>query len=429
LKIYISLIIVIIATFGGFSLKWQFDKDFISLSRDNTVIAKEKWVVEAERTWFSLETCKIINKTRVCKSNWYAKNVKCSKVIASGGYQTLTRCYYPDDYYEQLSRSLINTKITYINETNKFTAIKKSPNYKYGTRGAYAGFVEEIIMFDKQTDMEENFPKGYSISWKPKDTRNYKLTWRIENLKEINLPDGEYHNCKYEFGKIKIDLKGECSKLTKAVISDNSKIYFHFNNARDNQYFDMSLVDPDYFSNGCWTNDGCNYTRMDSGDPAWSGTNATDGASIAGFGWTINSGTAIYTSRLIANGTIGEQFAMETSEIGGDQDSRIIGLDIDYPVTWDVYIYDPDTGSGNRQFGFQSDTGPNQPSGLFQQTGNNDYVFIYNAGATIITLNYSRTGGKWVQFTTEFIPSTAFNIRLGNGIWVNKTTGVDASLD
>ena len=67
-----------------------------------------------------------------------------------GGYNTSKRCYYPKDYYEQLSRSLVNTKIDYINNSHTYEVVKKVPNYAYGTRGSYAGYVTEIMTFDKQ---------------------------------------------------------------------------------------------------------------------------------------------------------------------------------------------------------------------------------------------------------------------------------------
>ncbi len=242
-KKLISGIIIVLAIFSGVIIKWQFDKDYVALSRDDKVIAKEKWVVEAERTWFSLQKCHYENDTRICKDDWYAINIKCPKVETLGGHRTAIRCYYPNDYYEQLSRSLINTRIDFINLSNEFIVIKSSPQYKYGTRGAYAGYVTESFTFNDKAETEEEFPKEYIVNWDPKDTRNYRLIWRIENIKGYN----EYvsDECRYIFDNVKINLKDECDKLDKVVIdTEKNRIWFYFKNQRGKQTFDVSLVDP-----------------------------------------------------------------------------------------------------------------------------------------------------------------------------------------
>jgi len=230
IQVYTGTVIMVLLVFSGIVLEWQFDKDFTSLYRDGDLIAKSKWIVNAERTYIN-------------KNTWYRTNVICPRIIDNGGYETATRCYYADDTYEPLSRSLIGTAIDFINQTTSYLVRKSTPNYKYGTRGSYAGYVIEEMTFVDIEQMEE-FPNKYTVNWSPKDTRNYKLVWKIENLKQINLPDGEYHNCNYQFGKIKIDLKDDCNKLEKAEIIDQSKIYFYFNNERGEQLFDLTLVDP-----------------------------------------------------------------------------------------------------------------------------------------------------------------------------------------
>jgi len=139
-KNILGIIIIVIAVFGGITLKWQFDKDWTSLYRDGDLIAKSKWIVNAERTYIN-------------KNSWYRTNVICPRIIANGGYETATRCYYADDTYEPLSRSLIGTTIEGINQTNSYLVRKSTPNYKYGTRGAYAGFLIEDMTF-KETDGE-----------------------------------------------------------------------------------------------------------------------------------------------------------------------------------------------------------------------------------------------------------------------------------
>jgi hypothetical protein len=229
IKIISGIIVTVLLGLGGLNLSWTFEKDWITLKRNDSNIAKIKWVIESERTYFSL-------------NSWYDKNIKCPRVIKNGGYATAETCRYPPDYFEQLSRSLKNTDIIADNKTSTIT--KQVPAYKYGTNGAYAGKIIETMQFELYTESEENFPSNYEIEWKPKDTRNYKLVWRIENLKEINLPDGEYHDCSYWFGFVKIDLKNDCSKLDKAVIKDGSKIWFYFKPQRNDQKLNPVIVDP-----------------------------------------------------------------------------------------------------------------------------------------------------------------------------------------
>ena len=225
-KYTISGLLIVLAIFSGVIVEWQFDKDFTSLKRDGVTLVKERWHVEAERTWFALDS-------------WYDINVKCPKIIEQGGKKTTTRCYYPENYYQQLSRSLIRTKIEVVDNS----VIKSVPHYAYGTRGSYAGYVIEKMNFIDTSDIEK-FPDSYIVSWKPKDTRNYKLVWRLENVKDLNLPVGIYKDCYYQFGNLKIDLKNECNKLEKAVVKDKDTIWFYFNNQRGNQLFDLGFVDP-----------------------------------------------------------------------------------------------------------------------------------------------------------------------------------------
>lgn len=241
LKVIIGSIIVVMAVFGGVGVKWAFDKDWAYLYRDGDLIAKEKWVVSAERTYFNLDS-------------WYNIHIKCVSVESMGGYRTATRCYYPDNYYQALSRSLINTKVEFFNRTPEYSIVKKSPNYMYGTTGAYAGYVIEEMTFNKDVEKVEEFPEKYTINWSPKDTRNYKLEWRLENLKINKQGTGTityFKNmpCTYEFGNVKINLNDECNKLEMVSISySDGKASFFFNNQRGNQFLDIGFVDPEPFN-------------------------------------------------------------------------------------------------------------------------------------------------------------------------------------
>jgi len=217
--------IVITLILASVVVTWSIEKDVTTLYKDGNAIAKERWHVEAQRTYIN-------------KNSWYRTNIMCPKILAMGGHETKARCYYPDNYYEQMSRSLINTKIW--NES--FNIFKKVPFYAYGSGGSYAGFLTEIFSFEDVENIEE-FPKDYNVNWIPKDTRNYKLVWRVWELKDLNLPVGEYYDCKYLFGDIKIDIN-DCKKLEKAVVKDKETIWFYFKAQRGYQKLDVLLVDP-----------------------------------------------------------------------------------------------------------------------------------------------------------------------------------------
>ena len=230
LKKLISGIIIVLAIFSGSIISWEFSKDYIILYQDGVILAKEKWIVESERTYFNLDS-------------WYDNNVKCPKILELGGHTTPTRCYYPENYFEALRRSLINTKIEITQELPLLVVTKKSPNYMYGTRGAYAGYLTEEMFFDEGVEREADFPVDYFVNWDPRDTRNYRVIWRLENLKDVEMGDGTYTNCQYNFGLVKIDLKDACKNLDK-VILENGKANFYFNKQRGKQNFNIEFVDP-----------------------------------------------------------------------------------------------------------------------------------------------------------------------------------------
>lgn len=222
-KIITLTSVFILCVFGATQIMWQFDKDWTTLERDGEVIADSKWVVEAERSYIN-------------KNTWYRTNVMCPRIIKAGGYETATRCYYAPDTYELMSRSLLNTKIT--EENNVVT--KAVPFYAYGSRGAYAGYVKETMVFSETEDITE-FPKSYVIGWTPKDTRNYKLVWRLEKL---DTSDYQVNECSYTFGHVKIDLKDDCDKLDYVSI-EKGKATFYFKPLRANQILDIDFVDPE----------------------------------------------------------------------------------------------------------------------------------------------------------------------------------------
>ena len=190
---WLSSILIVTLVIASSVISWEYSKEFTTLKKDGVILARYTWVVEAERTWRQM--------------NYAYQMNTCIKV---GGevryYDTIKpRCYYQDDYFEQLRRSLIKTEISEFNGT----ILKEVPNYRYGTRGVYAGVLYEQSMFIETKEPRE-FPKQYLVDWDPEDTRNYKLTWRVTNLKEQPLANGNYSKCKYTAKNLFIDLKSDC---------------------------------------------------------------------------------------------------------------------------------------------------------------------------------------------------------------------------
>ncbi len=226
-KTIIGIIVTLILLTG--IITWEFTKDYTTLKRDGEIVARSRWYVEVERTW---STIKYTYQRDSCiKKGGIIKDYPTSK----------SRCYYPSDYYESLSRSLINTKLGTINLTvNKIT-----PYYAYGTRGSYAGKLNESFVFINTTK-ETEFPKDYLIDWKPKDTRNYRLIWKLWSVKEQPLSNGNYTNCRYTAKRLLINLKYDCSKLDYVEVKDD-EMYFNFKEVRDLQELNILFVDPFVF--------------------------------------------------------------------------------------------------------------------------------------------------------------------------------------
>lgn len=218
--IIVSIIILLIIS--GITVTWIVNKDNSTIKRDGKVLARMRWHVEAERTWSQIKYS-------------YQRD----SCIKKGGTVTASdRCYYPADYYEILKRSLLNTVLY----KDNITVLRNTPYYKYGTRGAYAGILTEESLFENVDDIEK-FPESYITKWDPKDTRNYKLVFRVWDLKEQPLSDGNYTLCQYGSRNIKIDLKDECQELDHAEVKGD-RIWFYFKNLRGEQSKDIILVDP-----------------------------------------------------------------------------------------------------------------------------------------------------------------------------------------
>jgi hypothetical protein len=298
-KVLITSIIVTLIV-GGISVNWLFTKDNSELIRDGVTLAKHRWHIESQRTY-------------ITKNSWYRINVMCPRIISNGGHETTTRCYYPPDTYEQLSRSLLNTKLTKSNDI----ILRNTPYYRYGSRGSYAGFLEEFFYFKDTQDIEE-FPESYQTFWTPKDTRNYKMVWRVWDLKNLGLSNGNYTGCRYSAEFVKIDLGSSCKDLDYAEVKGNS-IWFYFNPQKGIQKKELSIVDPAPavflyiktlsdgvvrtapldLENGTQitviaNTTSSNITVCISADHPDVGINASCGINSTEYNWSVNSGSSVF---------------------------------------------------------------------------------------------------------------------------------------
>lgn len=218
-------ILTVILIVAGASLNLIFEPEYTTFKRDGTIIAREWWTVSAERTF------------EVKDSG------KCDKILAmQGSKETSTRCYYPPNFYQNLARSLISTKI--IPDEIDLTVKKSVPYYAYGTQGSYAGVLTELFAFNNLSTTVEEFPSEYYAEFSPKDTRNYQLVWRITNLKESPYSDGNYTACSYQFGYAKIDLRDSCSALQYIEIKGSSFKAF-FKPSKGYQKLNPIIYDPE----------------------------------------------------------------------------------------------------------------------------------------------------------------------------------------
>lgn len=294
-------VVLILAIFGSFTLSWQFDKEHTSLYKDGKLIAREKWFVEAERTW---STIKYSYQRDSCeRKGGEVRDYESSP----------SRCYYPNDFYEQLKRSLLRTKIDTLETDSGYDITKTTPSYAYGTTGSYAGVIMEKMNFVSKIFSETEFPLSYQTNWSPRDTRNYKLIWRVENLKDINIPNGIYDECAYEFGDILIDLKDDCNKLDYAEIKDGTKIWFHFLPSRGRQSFDVALVDPEVL-----------FIRSGEGTTSAGGTVTTtftvpfDNNSYTALGTSLEDADDVYSIKVVSKDNTSIDWEIDDDAGGGE---------------------------------------------------------------------------------------------------------------
>jgi len=224
-KLAESIFLITLVLVGGGIYSWKYDRDFNTFYNNGTIEARSNWEVHMNRVYFNI------------KYSYQRDNC-----LRDGGRLTATRCYYPDNFYLKLSRKLAMIDLNEI-KFNNYSIFSRSTSYnKYGTSGTTAGTLTEKMIHDYNVTDIENFPQKYIVEYKPKDTTKYKLALKVDLLKDMNLPIGNYTDSEYIFGNIKITVPEEYFDYTEVIDYNTIKIWF-LPQAGD-QVFDIELVDP-----------------------------------------------------------------------------------------------------------------------------------------------------------------------------------------
>ena len=225
----IGTVIIISLILSGVLYDWKYDRDYSHFYVDGKIEARMKWEVQMNRVWAQIK--------------YKYQEEQCIKY---GGEIKGKRCYYLDDFYLKLNRKLSGIELDIVNKSSHYKIIKKTPYYKYGTGGTTAGILNEITRHLEDVDCIMDFPERYHTEWHPKDNSKYKLILKVDKLKSINLPDGNYTLCNYNFGKMTINLQQhDCENLDYAEVNNKKKlITFYFKPEKGIQIFDARVYDP-----------------------------------------------------------------------------------------------------------------------------------------------------------------------------------------
>ncbi len=224
------LVIIVLVLSGLGTYRWVYNRDYSTLYQDGKIIARSRWYVDMQRFYFNI------------KYDYQRDNcLRDGGTISESG----TRCYLPDETFYRLTRKLLSIELNTQNFTNEYVVTRKTSFNKYGTSGVTAGTLYENIIHNKIVDNIEEFPESYDVSYIPRDSSYYKLVWKVDKLKDINLPDGKYTDCNYQFGNMKINLENECDKLDYVLVeNDKDRVWIYFKKAKDTQNLKVDLTDP-----------------------------------------------------------------------------------------------------------------------------------------------------------------------------------------
>lgn len=229
----IGTYIILVLLIGGGIFAWSYDRDYSKLYSENKLIAKESFDVYMNRDWSTIKYS--YQRDSCLEVGGNIKEYENSK----------PRCYYPQNYYIKLNRNLKKTGVSQTEQSDFYLVNRDTAYFQYGTSGDLAGNLNQEYKHLKDVNDVKQFPVQYLTTFTPEDKKKYKLVWNVENLKEINVPNGKYTSCEYKFGKILINLGKECDKLEYAeVINEDDGIYFHFKEAIGKQELELKLVDP-----------------------------------------------------------------------------------------------------------------------------------------------------------------------------------------
>ena len=210
---------------AGSVYKWNYNRNYNTFYNNGTIEARSNWEVHMHRTYFNI------------KYDYQRDNC-----LRDGGRLTATRCYYPENFYVKLTRKLAIIELNEL-KFNNYSIFSRSTSYnKYGTKGITAGTLTEQMIYTYDVEDIEDFPHKYIISYKPKDITKYKLVFKVDLLKGMNLPVGNYTDSEYVFENIKIKVPEEFFDYME-VLDDNT-IKFYFIPQVGDQIFNIELIDP-----------------------------------------------------------------------------------------------------------------------------------------------------------------------------------------
>lgn len=172
-------------------LRWRYDNDGFTLYSNNIVIAKSSWSV-----------------------------YKGSKIE---------------------TRNLNDININWSDNTNIFSIFKET-GYINGHK------LTETQVFTQKVTIE-NFPKTYGISFVPVDNNNYKLVWKVSNLKlksGMSLGSISKNVCKLYFeNNVEVSWCMSKDKVSSVQLGSNW-LKVNFKATSGSQNIDVSLTDPSY---------------------------------------------------------------------------------------------------------------------------------------------------------------------------------------
>ena len=220
----ISVIVASIFIISGVltEVKFKIDVDKNTFYKDGKIIAVEDWLLESQRTFFTLGS--------------QPDGVICSRTTA-------TRCYV-DDYWQRIDR-VSSKKLLYTWNETDVVNVKRATKYSDGL------WRNDTMRFIETTNIDE-FPEHQKIEFIPKNLNtNYRAIWRIKNLNTTDYAEGYYLNdsqklCRLIFEYAVVDWCNARYKMSYAELNKSKgELLIHFDNFTGIHELNVRLYDPD----------------------------------------------------------------------------------------------------------------------------------------------------------------------------------------